>query len=75
MVTSFSLSTELLPEARATMVAGFYAAAGIGRMIGVLVGGALWEFGGITAVSWTAAGITTIGLLSLLWGLIGWQKP
>jgi len=51
MVTSFSLSTELLPEARATMVAGFYAAAGIGRMIGVLVGGALWEFGGITALS------------------------
>ena len=75
MVTSFSLSTELLPEARATMVAGFYAAAGIGRMIGVLVGGALWEFGAISTVRWSAAGITTIGLLSLLWGLIGWQKP
>ena len=75
IVTSFSLSTELLPEARATMMAGFYATAGIGRMIGVLVGGALWEFGGITAVCWSAAGITTIGLLSLLWGLIGWRKP
>ncbi len=57
------------------MMAGFYATAGIGRMIGVLVGGALWEFGGITAVCWSAAGITTIGLLSLLWGLIGWRKP
>lgn len=75
IVTSFSLSTELLPEARATMMAGFYATAGIGRMIGVLVGGALWEFGGITTVCWSAAGITTIGLLSLLWGLIGWRKP
>ena len=73
IVTSFSLSTELMPKARATMMAGFYATSGIGRMIGVLVGGSLWQLGGIAAVSWTAAGLTGIGLLSLVWGLHGWS--
>lgn len=73
MVSSFSLSTELMPEARATMMAGFYASSGIGRMIGVLIGGILWTFGGISAVAWSAAGFTLLGLLSLLWGLHGWQ--
>ena len=73
MVCSFSLSTELMPRARATMMAGFYATSGVGRMIGVLVGAVLWKVGGITGVAWTAAGLTTLGLLSLLWGLHGWK--
>ena len=72
MVASFSLSTELMTESRATMMAGFYATAGVGRMIGVLVGGLLWRLGGITAVAWTSTGLTGIGLLSLFWGLHGW---
>ncbi len=74
MVTSFSLSTELMPRARATMMAGFYASAGVGRMIGVLLGASLWQFGGIRAVAWSAAAFTVIGLLSLLWGLHGWSR-
>ncbi len=74
IVTSFSLSTELLPEARATMMAGFYATSGVGRMIGVLLGGWLWQRGGITAVAWTSAGFTALGLLSLVWGLHGWRR-
>ncbi|TKB24770.1 MFS transporter [Desulfopila sp. IMCC35006] len=74
MVTSFSLSTELMPRARATMMSGFYATSGIGRMTGVLIGGALWQFGGITAVAWTSAGFTVLGLLSLVWGLHGWRR-
>lgn len=74
IVTSFSLSTELLPEARATMMAGFYATSGVGRMIGVLLGGWLWQKGGITAVAWTSAGFTVLGLLSLVWGLHGWRR-
>ena len=74
IVTSFSLSTELLPEARATMMAGFYATAGVGRMIGVLLGGWLWQKGGIIAVAWTASGFTVLGLLSLVWGLHGWRR-
>lgn len=73
IVTSFSLSTELMPKARATMMAGFYATSGIGRMIGVMAGAWLWQLGGIAAVSWTAAALTGLGLLSLLWGLRGWS--
>ncbi|MBM9604077.1 MFS transporter [Desulfopila inferna] len=73
MVTSFSLSTELLPEARATMMAGFYAAAGLGRMVGVLIGGVLWRTGGIEGVVWVSAALTVMGLVSLLWGLKGWK--
>jgi predicted MFS family arabinose efflux permease len=74
MVTSFSLSTELMPQARATMMAGFYASAGVGRMIGILAGASLWQYGGIRAVAWSAAGLTAIGLLSLIWGLHGWRR-
>ena len=73
IVTSFSLSTELMPKARATMMAGFFAAAGLGRMIGVLTGGLLWRSGGIQAVAWFSAALTCLGLLSLLWGLKGWR--
>ncbi len=74
MVTSFSLSTEMIPTARATMMSGFYATAGVGRMIGVLIGASLWHIGGITAVAWCSAGFTFLGLLSLFWGLQGWQR-
>ncbi len=73
MVCSFSLSSELMPEARATMMAGFYATSGIGRMIGVLIGAVLWKAGGITAVAWTAGCLTALGLLSFIWGLYGWE--
>lgn len=74
IVTSFSLSTELMPGARATMMSGFYATSGVGRMIGVLIGGLLWSYGGITAVAWSSAGFTLLGLLSFVWGLHGWRR-
>lgn len=74
IVCSFSLSTELMPGARATMMAGFYATAGVGRMIGVLLGGWLWLVGGISAVAWSAAACTVCALLALLWGLHGWRR-
>ncbi|MEE4136071.1 MAG: MFS transporter [Desulforhopalus sp.] len=74
IVSSFSLSTELLPGARATMMGGFYATAGLGRMVGVLMGGVLWQWGGIVAVTTQAAVLTLFGLLSLLWGLHGWRR-
>jgi predicted MFS family arabinose efflux permease len=72
IVTSFSLSTELIAESRATMMAGFYATAGLGRMIGVLIGGWLWHFGGITAVALSSMCMTGLALLSLIWGMQGW---
>ena len=74
IVTSFSLSTELMPQARATMMAGFFAAAGLGRMCGVLLGGFLWRGGSISSVAWMSAMLTGFGLLSLLWGLQGWKQ-
>jgi len=73
IVTSFSLSTELLPNHRATMLAGFYSIAGIGRMCGVLLGGYLWKFWGIGGVCRSAAVLSAIGLLALFWGLHNWR--
>ncbi len=73
LVSSFSLSSEILPQARGTMMGGYYATAGVGRMIGVLVGGQLWQWGGIRAVTSLSAGLTLLALLCLLWGLHGWR--
>ena len=67
------MSVELMPQARATMMSGFYATSGVGRMLGVLAGSTLWQIGGVTAVAWTAAAFTLLGLLSLCWGLRGWH--
>jgi len=75
MVTSFSFCTELIPQARATMLSCYYAVSGIGRMLGVLAGGGLWSFGGIQAVAWTSAALMGLGIGSLIWGLRGWQPP
>jgi predicted MFS family arabinose efflux permease len=73
MVTSFSLCTELMPGSRATMMAGYYATSGIGRMLGVLLGGLVWKSAGITGVAMSSAGLTSVGLLALIWGLRGWK--
>lgn len=73
MVTSFSLCTELMPGSRATMMAGYYAASGVGRMLGVLIGGVVWKAAGIGGVALCSAALTSVGLLALLWGLHGWS--
>ncbi|MFO7645820.1 MAG: MFS transporter [Desulfosarcina sp.] len=73
LVTSLSLCTELLPGYRATMVAGFFAAAGVGRVLGALMGGVVWHAGGILATGWVSGGLTLIGLLCLMRGLRGWR--
>jgi len=73
IVTALSLSTELVPAVRATMMSGFFAAAGIGRVVGTLLGGHLWTAGGIGFVGLLSAFISGGGLVSLLWGLWGWQ--
>jgi MFS transporter, DHA1 family, inner membrane transport protein len=69
MVSAISLSTEALPEYRATMMAAFYAAAGLGRLIGALLGGLVWLYGGIGAVGIISALATTASLASLIVGL------
>jgi predicted MFS family arabinose efflux permease len=75
IVTGMSLFTELLPHARATMMASYLATGGIGRVVGALIGGPIWLAGGITATSLVSAIISGVALVSLIWGLRGWRRP
>ncbi|MGC9400622.1 MAG: MFS transporter [Anaerolineae bacterium] len=73
IVTSISLLTELLPEARATLLSANIAALSLGRIIGALIGGRLWTAGGIAATG-AVSGILHLGALGLLlWGLRRWR--
>ncbi|MBW1697499.1 MAG: MFS transporter [Deltaproteobacteria bacterium] len=73
IVCSISLVTELLPDARATMMSGYLAAGSLGRVIGALMGGPIWMTGGIVAVGCVSAAITGVGLIFLRKGLSGWK--
>ena len=75
IVTSLSLFTELLPAARATMMASSLAAAGVGRVVGAFIGGPIWLAGGIYVTSIVSAILSGLALAALLWGLRGWRKP
>jgi predicted MFS family arabinose efflux permease len=74
IISSVALCTELQPEMRATVIAGFFAAAGLGRILGALSGGPIWLAGGIVATGLVSAGITALALISLCWGLRGWRE-
>jgi predicted MFS family arabinose efflux permease len=74
IISSLALCTELQPEMRATIIAGFFAAAGLGRIFGALMGGPIWVGGGIVATAMVSAGTTALALISLCWGLRGWGK-
>ena len=74
IVTSVSMATELLPEARATMMATYLGAAGLGRVIGALIGGPVWLMGGITATGAVSAILSALALGAFFWGLRGWNK-
>ena len=73
MVCFLSLSTELIPDQRATMMSILLAAAGLGRVAGALIGGPVWMTGGIMATAITSALFNALGLAALLWGLRGWR--
>jgi len=75
VVTGLSLATELAPDARATMMSGFFAAAGLGRVVGALIGGPVWMAGGMPATAAASAAINILALVSLIWGLKGRQRP
>jgi predicted MFS family arabinose efflux permease len=72
IVSSISLATELVPGRRATMMAAFFAAAGIGRIIGAFCGGFIWSVGGISANIAFSAALSLLAIVALLWGLKGW---
>jgi DHA1 family inner membrane transport protein len=74
IVSTLSLCTELLPGLRATMMSGFLAAAGVGRVIGALMGGPVWLAGGILMTGAVSAVMSGLGLACLMWGLKGWQR-
>ena len=74
MVTSLSLGTELLPGYRATMMASFLATAGLGRVVGALMGGAVWQSGGMIATGLLSGGLSFAGMLCLMIGLKGWNQ-
>jgi DHA1 family inner membrane transport protein len=75
IVTGLSLFTELVPASRATMMASYLASGGVGRVVGALIGGPIWLAGGIYATALVSAAISGLALVSLIWGLRGWQKP
>lgn len=74
IVTCLSLCTEVLPAYRATMMSGYFAAAGIGRVLGALLGGPVWLVWNIQGISIISTGLTALALFSLLWGLKGWRR-
>ena len=74
IVTCLSLSTELHPSARATMMAGYYAFAAFGRVVGALSGGMIWTFLGWHSVCLFSATMNALGVISLVWGTWHWKK-
>lgn len=64
VVSSIPLSTELVPTARATMMAGNVAAGSLGRMLGSLLGPALFSYGlGANAIMGAVFNLIGLGLL------------
>jgi predicted MFS family arabinose efflux permease len=66
IVTSFAYFTELLPGARATMMSFNLAAGSLGRVVGALLGGAIWLSGGMAATSLSAALASGFALVCLM---------
>ena len=62
IVSTLSFITEVIPEARATMLSCFYAAASLGRVVGAVTGGVLYQKGGewIVCPAAFAAGIIAL---------------
>lgn len=68
IVTSMGLSTELVPELRASTMSAFFALAGLGRVAGAFLGGVIWSKSGLVSVCWVSAGCTLLALICLLYG-------
>lgn len=73
VVTGMSLSTELLPGARATMISALIVSSSVGRALGTVSGAWVWQKGGLTATSLVAAAVTGLSLACLAWGLRAWR--
>lgn len=73
VVTALGLITELLPDARGTMMGALGATSSTGRMLGALTGGYVWLWGGLGATGCVAGLLSVLALGSLVWGLRGWH--
>lgn len=73
VVTTYSMITELVPQARATLLSTWMAASGLGRMAGAMTGGIVWLWGDLPATGLVSAGLSAIGFAFFLWGLWRWQ--
>jgi predicted MFS family arabinose efflux permease len=73
IVVFLSLCTEIMPDLRATMMSFFLAFSGLGRVLGVLIGGSVWVFGGIAATGMLSAVVTAFAMMAMVWGLRGWE--
>jgi predicted MFS family arabinose efflux permease len=65
VVTALSLFTELLPQARATMMSSIGASSSLGRVAGALIGGPLWALGGLPATATASVALTGLALACL----------
>lgn len=74
IVAALSVSTEVMTDARATMMSGYLAAASAGRVIGAVMGGVVWTLGGLAAVAAVSAAINALALIAFLWGLRSWTS-
>ncbi len=74
IVTCLSVCTEVLPTYRATMMSGYTSAAGLGRVLGAMIGGPVWVAGGLKAISLISTLATVLALVVLVWGLRHWQR-
>ena len=75
IVTSMGLSTELVPELRASTMAAFFAIAGIGRVAGAFLGGMLWSNFGLVPICLISGCGTLAALISILIGFSRKQSP
>ena len=73
IVSAMSVFTEVMPNARGTMMSLNLSAAGAGRTLGALLGGLVWPVGGLLASSTAAAAICAMALGCLVWGLKRWR--
>jgi predicted MFS family arabinose efflux permease len=73
IVTTVGLITEVLPDARGTMMGALSATSSTGRMLGALTGGYVWLWGGLAATGCVAGLLSALALGSLVWGLRGWH--
>ena len=68
IVTSMGLSTELVPELRASTMSAFFAVAGLGRVAGAFLGGIIWSNYGLLPICMISGTCTLFAFISLLRG-------